>query len=302
MRLWLVAALLAGGCGSARPLDGKRCASAADCNAIHPAGIADPTSSDFHAQLFKLDGDKLNDCTTCHGADLMGGSSGKSCMRCHDDTTSSCTVCHGQPPATGAHVAHVRKYDCTACHVKPTGWTDVGHIFAADGRRLPKVPVTQSYDGTRCSGTYCHGDATPAWNGGPAEATCGSCHKIPPPSHASNQCGSCHPRVANSQQQIIDDTLHVDGKISLGDDGGTCLSCHPSPGGAHQSHTQALHALRGPLGCTECHVVPTSVTSPGHIDHPTPQVFPPGSGMLARTGGAMPSVGRHALQRHLLSW
>ena len=107
--------------------------------------------------------------------------------------------------------------------------------------------------------------------------------------HAINRCGECHTRVANDQRQIIDDSLHVDGKVSLGDDSGTCLACHPNPGGAHASHTQALHALRGPLGCSECHAVPTMVTSPGHIDHPTPQLFPPGSGPLAFTGGAQPT-------------
>ena len=293
MRCALVAALVAAGallagCGSARPFDGRRCTSAESCLQIHPDGIADPESADFHGHLFTDGGDKLGDCTACHGKDLTGGTSGKSCMRCHDDSTSSCTVCHGQPPATGAHQRHVPKYDCTACHVKPTGWTQVGHIFAADGTRLPHAPTTVSFDGTRCSGTYCHGDATPAWNGGAAEATCGSCHRIPPSTHALDRCGDCHGRVANNQKMIIDDALHADGKISLGDDKGTCQSCHPSPGGAHASHTQALHSLRGPLGCTECHLVPSSVTSPGHIDHPTPQVFPAGSGPLAFTGGAVP--------------
>lgn len=270
--------LLALGCGAARPVDGRPCGSASACEAIHPAGIADPASADFHGKLLQASGWDFGTCAKCHGADFAGGTSGKSCLKCHSDGPTACTVCHDQPPKTGAHVAHARKYDCTACHVKPASWNDTGHLFAADGSVITHAPVTVSYDGTRCSNTYCHGDATPAWNGGPSEATCGSCHRIPPANHASNRCGDCHGRVADNSAHLVGDALHADGKVSLGDDKGTCLSCHPTPGGAHASHTQALHELAAPIGCTSCHVVPTSLNSPGHIDQPRAQVFPSGGG------------------------
>jgi predicted CxxxxCH...CXXCH cytochrome family protein len=280
--------LLALGCGSARPVDGRPCASAAACEQIHPAGIADPASPDFHGTLLRDGGWNVPTCATCHGADFAGGTSGKSCLRCHADGPTACTVCHAQPPQTGAHAAHARKFACSACHVQPQHWDDVGHLFASNGSVIARARVTVPYDGTRCSNNACHGAATPAWRGGPAEATCGSCHGIPPANHASNRCGDCHGRVADNGARIVDDTLHVDGKVSLGDDSGTCLACHPTPGGAHASHTQALHALRGPLGCTECHVVPAALSSPGHIDQPRAPVFPPGSGSLARANGAQP--------------
>jgi predicted CxxxxCH...CXXCH cytochrome family protein len=284
-----LAGLLALGCGAARPVDGRPCASASACEAIHPAGIADPTSADFHGKLLQASGWDLATCARCHGADFAGGTSGKSCLKCHGDGPTACTVCHAQPPQTGAHVAHARKYDCSACHVEPAQWNDVGHLFAADGSVIARAQVTVAYDGARCSATCCHGDATPAWNGGAAEATCGSCHRIPPGDHASKRCGDCHGRVADNSARIIADALHVDGKVSLGDDTGTCLSCHPAPGGAHASHTHALHALAAPIGCSECHVVPTALDSPGHIDQPRAPVFPPGSGTLARASGAMPT-------------
>jgi predicted CxxxxCH...CXXCH cytochrome family protein len=295
-----LAGLLAVGCGAARPVDGRLCASSAACEQIHPDGIADPQSPDFHGNLIQANGWDLGVCAKCHGADFAGGTSGKSCLKCHDQGPTGCTVCHAQPPDTGAHLAHTRKFDCTVCHVKPTAYRDVGHLFDTDGSVIARARITfggiattngatPAYDGARCSATYCHGDATPAWNGGSAEATCGSCHTIPPANHASNRCGDCHGRVANSSAQIVGEALHVNGKINLGDDSGTCLACHPTPGGAHASHTQALHQLRGPIGCTECHVVPTAVDSPGHIDHPRASVFPPGSGVLARANGAQPS-------------
>ena len=301
MRLALVALCVAG-CGTARPVDGRVCASAAECERIHPAGIADPNSPDFHGTTLKADGRQLSTCAICHGADYAGGTSGQTCLTCHPGGPTACTICHGQPPATGAHVAHSAGYDCDACHVKPVVFSDVGHLSAANGSLITTARITfgsiartggavPAFDGVSCSGTYCHGDAKPIWTGGPSQAVCGSCHGIPPANadHASNRCGDCHGRVADNEQQIVGPTLHADGKVSLGDDSGTCFACHPSPGGAHASHTQALHELSAPIGCVECHVVPTMLESPGHIDHATAPVFPVGSGVLARADGAQPS-------------
>ncbi len=296
----VLVSLLAVGCGVARAVDGRRCASAADCEQIHPAGIADPSSPDFHGQLVQSLGWNLGLCAQCHGADFSGGASGKSCLTCHAQGPTACTVCHAQPPATGAHVAHAAKYDCTVCHVKPAAWNDPGHLFASDGSVITSARITfgglavshgatPSWDGASCSGTYCHGSAKPVWTGGAGQAACGSCHAIPPANHASSRCGDCHVRVANDQAQIVDDALHVDGQVSLGDDSGTCLACHPQPGGAHASHTQALHELRAPLGCPECHVVPTMLTSPGHIDQPSAPVFPAGWSGLGANDGAQPT-------------
>jgi predicted CxxxxCH...CXXCH cytochrome family protein len=294
--------LLLAGCSTARPVeDGRRCASEADCATVHPPGIADPQSPDFHANLVVSIGYKLDTCAHCHGDDFSGGLSGKSCLGCHADGPTSCTTCHGQPPATGAHPTHAR-YDCSQCHVKPMVYTDVGHLFASDGSVIPTAQITFGalpttdgaqpiWDGATCASVYCHGatlndpaatHTTPRWTGGPPEASCGSCHGAPPTSHAGRNttCSLCHPTGAPK---------HVDGKVDIGDGSGTCQACHPSPGGVHASHTQATHRIAAPLGCGECHLVPTSVDSPGHIDHPDPIVFPPGTSALARTDSANPT-------------
>jgi len=83
-----------------------------------------------------------------------------------------------------------------------------------------------------------------------------------------------------------------------------CTQCHGSPGdpapprsvlgdtdtasvsvGAHQAHLRG-GALRGPIACEECHVVPTSIESPGHMGSAhAPVIFGP----LATTGGAQPA-------------
>src|SRR5262245_24317996 len=141
--------LLAVGCGAVRPVDGRPCASAAVCEQIHPAGIADPQSPDFHGALLRANGWNLGQCTTCHGADFAGGTSGKSCLGCHTEGPTACTVCHADPPPTGAHIAHRRKYDCSSCHDKPAKWDDVGHLFAEDGSVIARARVTVAYDGAR---------------------------------------------------------------------------------------------------------------------------------------------------------
>src|SRR5581483_2586087 len=209
----------------------------------------------------------------CHGDDFAGGNAGRSCLKCHDQGPTACNVCHGQPPESGAHAKHTAKYDCTACHPKPQTWDEPGHLG----------PLRVSFwDGKQCNNTYCHGSATPRWYNGPGEAQCGSCHGVPPANHANSQCAECHP---------TDPAKHVDGTVQIGDGSGTCTACHGQPPatGAHVAHMTAQHRLSQPVACGECHVVPAMVMSPGHIDHPTASVFPTGAGVLARTGGAMPS-------------
>ena len=289
------AALLLAGCAVAQVPDGRVCGDGGWDN-VHPIGILDPNSFEFHGKLAARLGWNLDQCAHCHGTDFAGGISGVSCLGCHASGPTSCTGCHGRPPASGAHSAHSPRYDCSACHVKPSWYGDAGHLVNADGTLRDRAQVTfgaiagagASWDGSSCANVYCHGSARPIWISG--SAPCGSCHSIPPPSHARTQCSECHGRVIDARGVIISAALHVDGKVSLGDDSGTCFACHPNPGGAHASHTQARHQLAKPIGCGECHVVPASLTSPGHIDQPgPPPVFPTGSGALSRADSAQPA-------------
>ncbi|RME27768.1 MAG: CxxxxCH/CxxCH domain-containing protein, partial [Deltaproteobacteria bacterium] len=60
--------------------------------------------------------------------------------------------------------------------------------------------------------------------------------------------------------------------------------------GAHQTHLKAGH-VRGPVECSECHVVPASIEQQGHIDQlPAEVTF----GELATNGGASPSWERQS--------
>jgi predicted CxxxxCH...CXXCH cytochrome family protein len=133
-----------------------------------------------------------------------------------------------------------------------------------------------SWDGTRCSNVYCHGTTSPRWDDPTPPGGCDRCHGNPPASHARNDCATCHPA----------DAPHIDGIVQVGRTPG-CSGCHgsatsPAPPsdlsgntfttaigvGAHQAHLQSQ--ISAPIACATCHLVPSAIDSPGHIDTPSP--------------------------------
>jgi predicted CxxxxCH...CXXCH cytochrome family protein len=251
---------------------------------MHGAGILDPASDDFHGKLAARVAYDLSTCARCHDPAKPGAA--PACARCHDDGPSGCTSCHAMPPATGAHRAHASSGSpdsCRTCHPTPAHWMDPGHVGArAVIAFAPIAGPTASFDGARCQNVACHGVAAPAWNGGPAEAACGTCHGNPPANHAPGYaCATCHPAGA----------AHVNGVLDVGVG---CDGCHGSAGspapprdlggnvfttaigvGAHQAHLNVPSRLRGPIACATCHAVPTAVGDAGHIDSGPPAEVDP---------------------------
>lgn len=278
---------------------------------IHPAGILDPASSEFHGKELARHDYSFALCATCHGANLDGGKAKVSCLGCHAQGPTACVTCHRDGPTTNAHAVHriEGKLACAECHVVPGTWDAEGHILRG-GKADPApaeitfgalanaslVPADRegpaSFDGERCTNAYCHGAAlhaggglmtSPRWTDTTPAGNCTSCHAQPPPSHAQSQCTSCHPATAP----------HVDGIVQVGT---SCNGCHgsassPAPPrdlagnqfttalgvGAHQAHLDAS-GLRGPIACVTCHQVPAAVTSPGHIDSALPAEVEPSLG------------------------
>ncbi len=305
------------GCASerARPDSGV-------ASGVHPSGILDATSGDFHAKELARRGWDLGLCAGCHGADFRGGTAKLSCVACHPSGPDACVTCHGDGPTTGAHLVHQREGQaCAECHVVPARWDARGHVLGdlepaevtfgaraqatldpAD-RTGPPTYIARGAGGPTCANVYCHGDVLhaggglatqPRWD----DATlggCDRCHGAPPPSHTQSACDSCH-RGAR----------HLDGVVQIG---GGCTGCHgdvtsPAPPmdlagntvttavgvGAHRAHLDAPSRLSAPIACTECHRVPATLGEAGHLDSALPaEVFPPGSGMLARAAGAVPA-------------
>lgn len=258
---------------------------------VHGAGLMNPSDPTFHGAVVASFNWNLDTCAQCHGGDFSGGASGVTCKTCHAGLPTSCSSCHGQPPATGAHATHVSvgaisaKLDCTECHVKPTVYTDAGHLhtgpaaihFGALAASQSAAPTYTQATQT-CSGVYCHGGAftdtagtlrAPTWNGGSSQAACGTCHGLPPSGHqgTGDQCVHCHRAVVDLDKHIVDASKHVNGGVDFGVGDDACSSCHGQPPatGNHIAHVHATHLLAEPVACGDCHTVPATVDAPGHL-------------------------------------
>lgn len=244
-RALIVLAILALSCAEERERD----PGCEDCG-IHPAGILDPDSADFHGRELERRGWDFALCAGCHGEDFTGGAAGVSCVDCHQEGVTACTTCHPAEPDSGAHPAHrgagplTKSWECAECHQVPDRWDAEGHILRGGVADPPPAEIDfgpaagltpdfaerqaqPAYDpATRsCSGVYCHGDALagggasntrPVWTGS-GQADCGSCHGTPPDSHAAGDCATCHPPAAP----------HIDGSLAIGTEPG-CAGCHGS--------------------------------------------------------------------------
>ena len=279
-------------------------------------------------------------CDACHATNGYGHwRASVSCTGCHGDATRSAVAgadpnLSAAPPrdtqgntastarGVGAHQAHVasallaKPIACAACHVVPssTGHAN-GVVDVTFGAVAKTGGAAPSWDGASCSASYCHGatlgggtNTAPSWTGGASQATCGSCHGLPPPApHTqSTSCGGCHPGYTSTS---VNPATHVDGQIQVVG-GSTCTSCHGDPTrtplagadphvaaappvdttghtlssdrgvGAHQAHVN-VPMISNPLACSECHVVPSSTA---HSDGVVDVTF----GARSRTGGASP--------------
>jgi predicted CxxxxCH...CXXCH cytochrome family protein len=229
-------------------------------------------------------------CSTCHGASFTIDR----CGTCHGDGDSDpmprrrrCDPMIRQL-AVGAHRTHTAAGPCTVCHVVPKALSDPGHIPAEpNGRAAVTFDTTVTSTAAvwdpasrTCSGLRCHGTRTWAMvqaTPGPAPMRqCDGCHGDPPASHKVHifGCDVCHAPSYDSMGQL--NRHHMNGTVDLETD---CAKCHggaPSPGfgadrGAHATHLLD-NEFRLAYDCSACHLVPTRLDSPGHIDHDLPAI------------------------------
>ncbi|HHO54262.1 MAG TPA: CxxxxCH/CxxCH domain-containing protein [Deltaproteobacteria bacterium] len=179
----------------------------------HPPGYDAPEVHGTEALFVQ------QDCNSCHGADLQGGSSGQGCDTCHDPGwRSDCTFCHGgngtgntgMPPQDldnttnedqitfKAHPEHGDndehpRYDCDECHGTASltysdALTDPGHWFDGSTGRAEVIFDGLSSGGTynngTCNNNYCHGtgEIDGSVSDGITPLGCADCHLSPPDS------------------------------------------------------------------------------------------------------------------------
>jgi len=150
---------------------------------------------------------------------------------------------------------------CQECHSIPAQVFAAGHLDSSPSAEVAfndtlarlvtgsgTFTPNPAYDPAtlKCNNTFCHGNwrarkaaapsqfqyayvdsiivgenASPRWTGGSAEASCGSCHGLPPKGHVGpldvTTCGNsgCHPGVVDGAGNILDKTKHINGKINV---------------------------------------------------------------------------------------
>jgi len=226
-----------------------------DITSPHDEGYSLPSN---HGADFNSLG--LAACTPCHGAELEGGAGTVSCDLCHPGFKTDCTFCHGgldnssgAPPVgvdgaagtdsvgVGAHSVHLLSSSdwhavggCGDCHKVPVDVLSEDHV---DGGKAEVIfgPAAKAdnanpvWNGTSCTGVYCHGATTgggsltsPVWtqvNG--TQAACGTCHAIPPgppPPPGTTKCSPCHGCFMNDDNTFKPEKayMHINGQVNVG--------------------------------------------------------------------------------------
>ncbi len=256
---------------------------AIDATSQHPAGWA---AKDQHGYAANRQG--LSACTSCHGTDFNGGTTGVSCDACHATAgfaswQTNCTFCHGTankayttanlasaaPPvgsegetattarAVGAHQKHLTggatgpAVACTTCHAVPTSLSHLDGVALVALTGPAAIGGAATWSGTTCA-TYCHGATLNAGGSLAAPSWTGG------PSQAA--CGTCHgiPPPAPHTTSTSCGTCHtgytattVNATLHL-NGAIDATSQHPAGWAAKDQHGYAANR-QGLSSCKSCH-------------------------------------------------
>jgi predicted CxxxxCH...CXXCH cytochrome family protein len=276
-------------CGSCHELPPKSShPKLTDCSLCH--GMVIDKAGQFIAPDLHINGNvevRQLLCNSCHGTDESGAPP-------PDFLGNMSSSARG----VGAHERHSKASQvhgvvaCGECHIVPSNWNDPMHLDGAlpaevTFGKLAQLKVSQpTYDVqlTSCTNTYCHGQSVPVWTAPRLERdSCGTCHALPPPLPHPNvsNCSLCHGEVVDATRNFTQPALHVDGVVQVKQ---VCNVCHGGQQnaapptdlkgnvdpsfvtiGAHQVHLSGGTFSRE-VACTACHIVPTTITSAGHLD------------------------------------
>ncbi len=188
-------------------------------------------------------------CNLCHGStdnfappeDLLG----------NVETTAVGVGAH-QTHLTDTTLTTSLLQECSHCHIEPSTYSDPGHIdnpplpaelsFSPLASDSSRISPSWNHETATCGNVYCHGafefrkedsafpwgyaDSTIVGNNaellwtavGAGQATCGTCHDLPPKGHvgiAEATCNVCHGRVVDADFNITNKDLHINGKIEV---------------------------------------------------------------------------------------
>jgi predicted CxxxxCH...CXXCH cytochrome family protein len=249
------------------------------CHASYPHQAAwdSASSNSFHGSYLLQKNFQLAECRQCHGINYTGGATQISCLSCHplyphstDWNNESSSASHGQFLKTQSWKNDL----CTACHgtelsggVSKTGCFTCHPQYPHSSTYATDHPSTLRTDANPLSNCRdCHGDN---YTGSAVvNITCerSGCHvdgNGTPKSPES--CNTCH----GTFSAIASDTLSWAPPVSInGAADYTDLAV-----GAHQKHLGIVPLVYGQkLVCSECHTVPSTVSTAGHLGTPPAKV------------------------------
>jgi predicted CxxxxCH...CXXCH cytochrome family protein len=211
----------------------------------------------------------------------IGSAPGKcSTGSCHDDgrgnavssptwgtSVPNCTACHAALPGTGSHTQHVTNQgiSCGNCHkgavqgstvpaLHMNGYVDV--YRSAEGDLGYPARKAKGSGFSSCNASSCHGNSPMQWGANTGNYQCTKCHGqgVAQANYSSNnrQSAPGYGGVGlgiQHQASIITNNVSSDPKI-----------------GAHDTHMRSLNNLGMPVSCSDCHVVPATAFSAGHMN------------------------------------
>jgi predicted CxxxxCH...CXXCH cytochrome family protein len=320
-----------GSCHGLPPATPPHTNTALECSTCHGAGYSQTAKTVNKTRHLNgvIDTDSTGQtCSTCHGDANRVGIAGADLNVKFSPPLGTKGETATTQRAVGAHQAHVNKgtfstpIACNECHIVPTSVAHSNGVVDIQWGSLAKTGgVTPAWNGTTCTGSYCHGNftggntaAAPSWTTAGTLA-CNSCHGLPPatPAHSnpSLACSTCHGAGYSATNQTVNKTTHINGVVDVDTSSMNCGSCHgdntrvaiagadpalkasPPLGtkgetltstravGMHQGHLNT-GTFTTPTACAECHVVP--ITN-GHSNGKVDILF----GALAKTGNVTPA-------------
>lgn len=221
-----------GGCHGDPPPPPHPSTTSGQCAGCHSNVVQGPNGLTFVDPNLHINGSVELQAQSCNGG-------------CHGSATSIAPpqdLGHNTESTfrgVGAHQIHLnttagRKVQCNDCHLVPATVDAPTHIDTTAGAEVvfsvlvSGGAVAPVWDGQTCANAYCHNPSTAAQpNPGGAipapnwtltgQATCGSCHALPPPAPhptVSGTCSACHTNITDTFTFTNVDS-HINGVVDF---------------------------------------------------------------------------------------
>jgi predicted CxxxxCH...CXXCH cytochrome family protein len=191
---------------------------------VHPPGIVDPRSDQWHGKLLR---DR-------RWAPMLDGNDVDACGRCHDGSPARPDgVFHAAPDATA----------CTSCHSEPTGALACSTCHGqGDHAYPPRDPCFFPGDGATAGAHAAHANPTASSEG----FACVTCHPMP----SADVMSGIH---GNGAVEIVFDAMGIGAGGSYDRTTGVCaVACHDRGG----ARARPKWSDPGPMTCGGCHGAP----------------------------------------------